>query len=404
MPYDGEIRISVPKLVKLKIIINGKSYTITPNLSINDYGAICDNYVKTDNFKQIIATVIRNKILDDVSNKTAPTVKVIEQQENLFFSCFIESIIESDERLKECYDGIDENISSEQRFILACIKTYKIIGEQLSESLTAMAKEIIKNIDFEAMRRSLQQIMLSFSSILSTVDWQNHFQVLNNNLIKALKGLIIPGISEDEKKRLEASYKEWGRFGWTKIPEADNDLFDISPTELKTANKLALQYCNRKNMVVLFSLVFQKKIKRIDFEEAVICYKHRHYKACALILCGIIDSLLIKQQPKPIEKNEKRSTGFGAVRFINNEFNSVQEKTFNYLLNGINLMQFLKELFCDTNDFTKKSLLINRHSIAHGMNTIPVRKIDCIKLFLLLNNLSEFLDLTAGINKAVQNG
>ncbi|MCL2820039.1 MAG: hypothetical protein FWD38_04320 [Oscillospiraceae bacterium] len=401
MPYDGKIRISAPNIKKTDITIDGKSYTITPYLSIYDYGAICDNYINTKDFKQTVATVIYGKILDDVSNKTVPTVEVIKDQESIFFSHFIETVIKSDEKLKEYYDEADEKTSYEQRFIIACMKFYKTIGDNLSKSLAALAKVIIKNFDFESIHRSLQQSMLSFSSILSTIDWQNYFQVLNSNLLEALRSLVIPGISEDEKKRLEASYKKWGSFGWTIIPEEDSDLFDISPTEIKEANKLALQYCNRKNMEIFFSLIRQKKLKRIDFEEAVICYKHRHYKACALILCGMIDSLLIRQQPKPMGKNEKRSTGFGAVRSILKGFDSIEEKTLSYLLLGINSVWFLKILFSGTDDFTNKPAVINRNFIAHGMNKTPVRKTDCIKLFLLLYNLSEFLDITTGLNRAL---
>ena len=51
------------------------------------------------------------------------------------------------------------------------------------------------------------------------------------------------------------------------------------------------------------------------------------------------------------------------------------------------------EIFSDTNNFKDKKNLINRNYLDHGMTNKVVRKKDCIKLFLLLDNILELLDL-----------
>ena len=58
-----------------------------------------------------------------------------------------------------------------------------------------------------------------------------------------------------------------------------------------------------------------------------------------------------------------------------------------------NLFTCLAAMFERTNDFKGEPRIINRNFTAHGMNTKRITKMDCIQLFLVLHNLSEFLDI-----------
>ena len=58
-----------------------------------------------------------------------------------------------------------------------------------------------------------------------------------------------------------------------------------------------------------------------------------------------------------------------------------------------NLFECLTVLLDDTDNFKMDSKVINRNMLLHGMSRHPVRKIDCIKLFLLLYNLIEAIEI-----------
>lgn len=66
---------------------------------------------------------------------------------------------------------------------------------------------------------------------------------------------------------------------------------------MKEANALALRYCKDADMQDLFSeMRKEKKIKKSDLEEAIFCFENKKWKACILILFGLIDAKLIRLQ------------------------------------------------------------------------------------------------------------
>jgi hypothetical protein len=359
-----------------------------------------DTYIKTRDYKKALATVVYDKLLIDNPNTKVPSINSLMNQEDTSFSNYIIAILEDSDDIKACYNETLPDAPIIQRFVMANLKYYEHIGENIAKALSTMAFEMSKIINFDIIQQSLQDAMSSFASVLLKYDLQPYLQSFATSLSNAFKTISVPWLSDDDKRSLEKSYKDWGKHGWTLIPNTNSMLYSTAPANLAEANRLMLNRFKKNDLDALFSLTHQQKIKKADYDEAVICFKYRQYKACALILCGLIDSLLIKQQQKQKEKGGRRVTGFRAVEILSCKFDSVQEKTLSYLLLGINCMQFLEVLFGYTNDFTKKPPVINRHLIAHGMNKTPVRKTDCVKLFLLLYNLSEFLDITTGLIKA----
>ena len=59
----------------------------------------------------------------------------------------------------------------------------------------------------------------------------------------------------------------------------------------------------------LFEKMYNKKIKKKDLDSAIFCYSNKQYKACSLLLFGLIDSRIIKLQPK----ESKRHVGLGGT-------------------------------------------------------------------------------------------
>ena len=169
---------------------------------------------------------------------------------------------------------------------------------------------------------------------------------------------------------ISESRKKWGQYGWTQPLSAPFDYFHDCPNTLAEADKMALLYCKTEHLQKLFDVLRTKKIKKDVLEEAIFCFENRKYRACALIVFGIIDSMLIKIQPK-----DKRVRPSGAKAY----------KTFSddILACYIGTISCMDTLFENADDFRLRTSQTNRNFVSHGMAK-SVRKKDCIKLFLLL--------------------
>ena len=140
----------------------------------------------------------------------------------------------------------------------------------------------------------------------------------------------------------------------------------------------------------LFEIILQRCKRKNDLEEAIACYKNKHYKASAMILFSLIDSILIRKQGR----STQLKTGVGAILLYKEDFEKSHDLTKKLFtsLNKINLFKCMFVLFDDTSNFTKNCPLVNRNYLDHGMTSKRVRKKDCIKLFLLLFNLMDFVE------------
>lgn len=243
----------------------------------------------------------------------------------------------------------------------------------ISEAYTKQFGEIIKVTSTISLR--MGEIIAHTSDVLSDI----------------VKNIHIPEISEEHKERLISAHKQWGSYGWTIIPYAEMDFFDSCPDSLKEANKKALAICTNKNMQALSQDTLQMaRVKISDYREAVDNFNDKRYKSCAMILFALIDSLLIRMQPK----NENRKTGDKAARKIQKRIN--EEESIKGLLMTMyfaNIFSALDSMFEGANDFRTQPELINRNFLDHGMLHRNVKRMDCVKLFLLYYNLLEFEDL-----------
>jgi len=203
--------------------------------------------------------------------------------------------------------------------------------------------------------------------------------------------LEFPVLSEDRKEQLRISYEKWGQLGWTQIPNAPVNLFANYPSSSAEANQLAMQYCKAFHLRTLFSDLREQKLNKFDLEEAIFCFESKRYKACALILFGLIDAKMIREQ-----RSNRRCVGAGAVKNLKLQFTFCvdnYEQTLFLLMDYINLFACFEMLFYNAYDFRNEPSTVNRNYISHGMNSRRVRKKDCIQLFIALYNLVEFLEI-----------
>ena len=273
------------------------------------------------------------------------------------------------------YDGI---LSALKSFGKA-LSVYTALPSKLPEiadaviAATQRITQIIEKIDFDAIIKSVE--------------------VVQQGINDFVKNLQIPTITEERRQELLDAYRTWGKLGWTPHPnEKARALLIAPPQEKKDADQKALIMC--KDFTVIFNaLRSQKRAKTKDLEEAISDFKDKRYKSCALILFSLIDALLIRFQRNKETQGKRRAVGFSAVLKAKERVD-VDEQT-GLLVSAIysaNVFACLGKIFEDGKDFKDQPSIINRNFVDHGMLTHPVRKKDCLQLFLLLYNWMELVN------------
>lgn len=246
--------------------------------------------------------------------------------------------------------------------------------EMLNKAFSAQALEMMVSIG-----RTLQE---SIKSVLPSIIKST------SKIYEAFLSSKLSVISDEVAEKMVESNRMWGQFGWTHIPSMPINMFNTPPGDILAANRVAMQYCSNKEMDRLFDDMRKWNLNKKDLESAIFCYQNKQYKACALLLCGIIDSKLIR-----IRTEDNRPVGERAVKKLKTEYDDSSEKRLGEALFVYNLLAYLETLFLRANGFKHEPDTLNRNYIDHGMNRRAVRKRDCIQLFLALHNLMRFLDL-----------
>lgn len=391
---------------EISYIINSTKYTAKFSLSDILYLRTSNEFV---NFRKYTS----EKITDLTFGEDKPSAEAIEKQPDSFFQEIFDCFLGDNTEFYMLYSQCEASEICERyaftyrRYLLnASIDRAVQIPQVINTALLDVAEKtssLIQNVNFDFLQSITEKINSVMSwyadnaskiigSLSSALDG---FAKISESLLSGISDFIssinIPEYSEEEKKRLIKVYRQWGKFGWTIPPNSYIDSFNNCPESLLEADKYALQFCTQKDMDELFSALESLCKRKKDIREAIECYNNKHYKACALILFSLIDSRIIRLQGK----SEKYGVGIGAIV----KFKKVaKEKTTNegklfLALCYENIFPCLFAMFEDTDNFTKKQNIINRNYLDHGMSCKTVRKKDCIKLFLLLYNMLEFIDI-----------
>lgn len=179
-----------------------------------------------------------------------------------------------------------------------------------------------------------------------------------------------------------------GVYGWSWFLDAPIKFYFKSPLSADDANAKVKPFCSPQHIQRLFSDLRKRRINKRNLESAIYCYDHKQYTACALLLFSMLDSIMIRKQPKGAKR---RPVGGSAVKELKKQ-EEQNETMFFTMLHCLNLFACLEVFFADARDFRVEPPTINRNYIDHGMNQRVVRKRDCIQLFLALNNLLFFYE------------
>lgn len=265
-------------------------------------------------------------------------------------------------RMKDITDNVAKSF-------LFCQNVYDSIRSVFEnwEAIATRTQEIYKNI--VPALEIFQQTLASFADVIANIS--------------------IPSISEERKQEILESHLKWGQLGWTWFQAAPMNFYDNPPADIRDANAKVKYLCTAQGMESIFHQIREQKINHEDLESAIFCFHNKQYKACALMLFGLIDAKLIRVQSR---SKGKRKVGASAVRQLKTQFEETKdEQVFYTMLFCSNLFASLETIFAYGNDFKDEPDIINRNFVDHGMNHKRIRKRDCIQLFLVLNNLMYFL-------------
>lgn len=196
------------------------------------------------------------------------------------------------------------------------------------------------------------------------------------------------GLSEVDTGSPVSNFRKWGRYGWTMLPNEET-VFSSDPGDIENANLIMDKSVSQYGEYLLFDKLKEQCGHQKDLLSAIWCFHAQQYKACSLLLFGMIDSKLITCQSFG---EKRRYTGGKATDYLNTKLDENYHEFYATRLYQINVIACLKMIFSDTNDFKLNPTVINRHLVAHGMFQNSVSWRDCIQLFLLLYNLTEIID------------
>lgn len=388
---------------KVTIIIDNKEYAISTHISMSESQKYVYDLSQKKDYKEAFASFTYNK-LKFGNNNQCPTLEEIINTDDSFFTDYILKIVSNDEKLCNFFNDINPNLSIIKRFGIA----YKIYANFETEKMVKALKPLInnleklpKNIDFSFAYKLQEYLNIMrpfwletrenlFQSAQHILEAMQPWEQLANSYAKQLSIITIPNISEERLNQLKTNYQEWGRIGWSVLPNAPYNFFGKFPSDINTANKMAIKYCNKKSINELFNILRKQNVRTKDLESAIFCFENYQYKACAMMIFSLMDSKMIKNQ----SANKNRVVGLKAVKKLKIQLDEkTQDEQFMMLiLYHFNLMTCLDTYFMHGDNFRKEPQIINRNYLDHGMNKREVRKRDCIQLFLALYNLLEFLD------------
>lgn len=349
------------------------------------------NPPKVGDCNNIFNNWIYNGIVQD--QKQVVTLEMIRDLPDETFDEIISSFVREDQRWEYLYHN--ENLSSDKRsrFVLSFITLSTENIYDAIKSLKETANNIVASIAescgkmLNIFSQQLKECSPSFESFFET------FRTISDYAKETIQAIHIPTITEERKQELLKSYEMWGSFGWTTHPCASLSFYNECPDNYKEADKIALSLCGKESTNILFELLKASQIPKNDLMDAIFCFEKRRYKPCAMLLYALIDRKMIKWQKKSKRENlrpcGKKAIGYLKEKFI--EKPNIEDTVF-LLLDYSCLIKCLEVFFEDAKNFSLSTNLANRNLVDHGMAKKQVRRKDCLKLFLLLYNITTFID------------
>lgn len=346
----------------------------------------------------------------------------------------------------EVRDGITGNDKPIYTEVNMLQEENKYNSNNVPDSFEANANDIIQTIknaltSIETIPEFLQQAENTFNSIIDKLSAIKDINI--DDLMKKIS---------NQEVKIEDGVFAWGNAGWclygfnydisfagllTILNEASMNE-NGNPCSIEELDAFAMDFIKQCNIVEKINKSLKNNLSKDDwlkYKSSFDDYESKRYYNAAIVLCAIIDSLSIKQAVDDIDNGITQPNQNGEINLTNgwkcfyhvynNHFEkklcslsiskgkedtikqnikSVETKRDNYfkacgLANEILciLQIFNGKGFIDYKN--KKPAVINRNWLAHGMYTLDdITEVDCIKLILILDQLSRLYSTINNIN------
>lgn len=186
----------------------------------------------------------------------------------------------------------------------------------------------------------------------------------------------------------ESPLKVWASYGWTISPGAMIRDYYVVPKSKEDADRYMSEIHDDDAIKKTIQQIRRSTFHSIqDIDDVEYLYNTGRYKACALLLFSLVDSLLIHTQDETKYAENRKQGNKGISRFEELvEPDDCQKLAFKVLC-FIACTNALKAFFDETKNYQNRNPVLNRHLLCHGMLQREVNGIDCVQLMLLYENM-----------------
>lgn len=327
--------------------------------------------------------------IENINQEKQPFFPIEQEynQERDQYIYTIKVLLEQNRKLKEFYDENHDENDEYKKFENAVKQYNKYTFENMKSGMLEIQKKIAtmrNNLFAQIQKYDFSSVFSGFNDIVRGIQNQ-----ISDSLAKIKSSL--PEFNWDDWNE---GMKYWGENGWTIIPHAPAGLFKTKIADKSERDKIALRYLRKNDMEDLFSNLQGMRLNHKDLNEAIYCYNNKCYKACAMILCSMIDGMIYKRQP--VKKGSRRkgdSRFFEKIKESGLKEDLLQQSFF--LLQMNNLIAYLTKLFENGKDFQLDTKVLNRNFLLHGMSKKNVSQKECKQLFLAVYNTKLIIE---GVN------
>ena len=276
---------------------------------------------------------------------------------------------------------------------------------QIQDTVRAITEQFTKNL--EGIYSLVDQFSLRLSSQFGVLDELR--ESVCWNIASLMERLAEIGASLDWEAILEDS-RRWGSYGWA----ITNDQFTYNspphcPSTLGEADAVYLSFLD---VDALIAGLEGSVAKKVDFREAVVLFRERHYKPCAMMLCSLIDRELFRACCGPRRDERDKCKQRSWSRELKKLKGSLSDGSDGELpamaisiIDFANICEAVDYFFRSGDDFSReREGELNRNFLQHGMMYEPVRRKTCIKLFVLLDAVSSSLPDALGYVSGLAKG
>ena len=362
----------------VRITSGNKEYLIENYYS---FGKLLELKEKIDIHNNVDYKSLFAKFLKVKSQKTLSSEEVYLLDDVL--KKFIRLKLEESPKIRKLYEKINsENIF--EKYIKAIVSVESQTDIEWKDLYVKLSQRFVDFYKINKITSDIQSNLSKLASIGISISSENK-KILNVTKqlgVSLFKYVAADLLSKDVREKVEKNYSKWGEFGWSLPPDAPISLFLRLPKTKRGANSIIYQYIRESESI------FAECRKRADkniIDEAQYNFVNKKYRSCALLLLSEIDGMLIKCQ----EKNNKKVGKKAVAEF---ERNILSNQALEFTLRSVNLISNLNIVFESADNFKRKPSSLKRNYIMHGMYENKVIKQDCIKLLLIIYNLSLILD------------